>query len=95
MIESLFSDQIAESQKNIVQTVFEKIKSVRDEFELKVGDSEIWLSANFMPLKDEAGQMSAVLCIARDITENKKLERVLINTEKLASLGTLGGRRGP
>jgi signal transduction histidine kinase len=29
------------------------------------------------------------LCIARDITESKNLERQLINTEKLASLGTL------
>jgi two-component system, NtrC family, sensor kinase len=54
-----------------------------------VGRNETWISANFMPLKNEAGRMTAVLCIARDITENKKLERHLINTEKLASLGTL------
>jgi len=33
--------------------------------------------------------VNSVLCIARDITENKYLERQLINTEKLASLGTL------
>ena len=42
-----------------------------------------------MPLRNEDGDVSAVLCIAWDITENKILERQLINTEKLASLGTL------
>jgi len=42
-----------------------------------------------MPLRNEDGDVSAVLCIARDITENKMLERQLINTEKLASLGPL------
>jgi two-component system, NtrC family, sensor kinase len=88
-LEQLFTPAIAERQLKIVATVFEKGKSVRDEIELTLGDSEIWLSANFMPLKNDAGSMSAVLCIARDITESKKLERHLISTEKLASLGTL------
>ena len=56
---------------------------------MKTDDSSTWLSANFMPIKDDAGKIGAVLCIARDITENKTLERSLINAEKLASLGTL------
>lgn len=88
-VDHLFTQEVAERQFKIVRSVYEKGKSVRDEFELKMGAADIWISANFMPLKDERGRMSAVLCIARDITENKKLERNLINTEKLASLGTL------
>jgi two-component system NtrC family sensor kinase len=88
-VDYLFTQEVAERQFKIVRSVYEKGKSVRDEFELKMGTTDIWISANFMPLKDESGRMSAVLCIARDITENKKLERYLINTEKLASLGTL------
>ncbi len=87
--DKLFTAEIADRMKKIVQTVFQKGKSVRDEFELKVDDSVTWLSANFMPIKDDAGLISAVLCIARDITENKTLERSLVNAEKLASLGTL------
>jgi signal transduction histidine kinase len=62
---------------------------VRGEFEVDMGEHKIWISANFMPLKNEQGVVNSVLCIARDITENKYLERQLINTEKLASLGTL------
>jgi signal transduction histidine kinase len=42
-----------------------------------------------MPIRNESGRVESVLCIARDITTEKNLERQLINTEKLASLGTL------
>jgi two-component system, NtrC family, sensor kinase len=88
-VDHMFTKEVAERQLKIVRTICATNKSVRDEFQLKVGDSEIWISANFMPLKNDTGWMSGVLCIARDITENKKLERYLINTEKLALLGTL------
>ncbi|MBW1702450.1 MAG: PAS domain S-box protein [Deltaproteobacteria bacterium] len=88
-LSSLFPEKVAEKQLELVGLVYKLGKSVRDEFELEVGEHEIWISANFMPLKNEEGGVSAVLCIARDITESKNLERQLINTEKLASLGTL------
>lgn len=88
-ISSLFPVGVAEKQLELVRLVHKTGKSVRDEFELKIGEHAIWISANLMPLKDEGGEVSSVLCIARDITENKHLERQLVNTEKLASLGTL------
>ena len=88
-LSSLFPDKVAEKQLKLVGLVYKLGKSVRDEFELKTGEHEIWISANFMPLKDEEGEVNAVLCIARDITESKKLEKQLVNTEKLASMGTL------
>ena len=69
--------------------VFRHQKSVRDEFTLQAGDHDLWVSANFMPIRNESGQVESVLCIARDVTNEKNLERQLINTEKLASLGTL------
>lgn len=86
---SLFPSDVAAKQIKLIRRVHESGKSIRDEFQLDMGDSPIWLSANFMPLKSETGDISAVLCIARDITENKKLEKQLVNTEKLASIGTL------
>ncbi len=73
----------------LLQLVYTHERSVRDEFTLRAGDHEIWISANFMPIRDKSGHVELVLCIARDITNEKKLERQLINTEKLASLGTL------
>ena len=85
----IFPDEVAEKQLKLVGTVCKFGKSVRDEFEMEVGEQPLWISANFMPLRNEEGRVTAVLCIARDITENKTLERQLISTEKLASIGTL------
>jgi len=88
-LSSLFPEKVAGEQLKLVKLVLKAGKSVRDEFEIDLGEHKTWISANFMPLKNEEGEVSAVLCIARDITENKNLERQLINAEKLASMGTL------
>ena len=88
-LKNLFVDDIAEKQMKLVKHVHAYGKSVRDEFEIDVGENQIWISANFMPIKNDAGDINAILCIARDITENRNLEKQLVNTEKLASLGTL------
>jgi PAS domain S-box-containing protein len=88
-LSSLFPEKVAQEQLKLVKLVFKAGKSVRDEYEISLADHTTWISANFMPLKNEEGGVNAVLCIARDITENKNLERQLVNAEKLASLGTL------
>lgn len=88
-LSNLFSQEIAEKQLKLIKSVFQFGKSIRDEFMIERGEYQIWLSANFMPCKDEKSNVISVLCIARDITESKKLEKQLINTEKLASMGTL------
>jgi two-component system NtrC family sensor kinase len=88
-LSSLFPEKVAQAQLKLVKLLSKAGKSVRDEFEISIADHTTWISANFMPLKNEEGAVNAVLCIARDITENKNLERQLVNAEKLASLGTL------
>jgi len=85
----LFPETVSVQQMKLITLVYKHGKSVRGEFEWEMGGHIIWLSANFMPLKDEEHIVNIVLCIARDVTENKNLERQLINTEKLASMGTL------
>lgn len=88
-VSAFFSQEVAEKQLELIKLVFRFGKSVRDEFIVSTGEHRIWLNANFMPRKDEKGNVISVLCIARDITESKKLENHLVNTEKLASMGTL------
>ena len=84
-----FPEKVAKKQQNLIRLVYHHRKSVREEFEIQLEDHPIWISANFMPIKNDRGEVSSILCIARDITENKNLERQLVNAEKLASLGTL------
>ena len=86
---SVFPEQTAEKQLKLIRLVYQHGRSVREEFEIQVEDHPIWISANFMPIKNDRGEVGSVLCIARDVTENKNLERQLVNAEKLASLGTL------
>jgi signal transduction histidine kinase len=50
---------------------------------------EYWLSTNFSGILDEFGKVSSILGISRDITERRKMEEQMYNTEKLASLGTM------
>ncbi len=64
-------------------------KSLREEFEFPLGDRSCWISAHFLPVRSGGAEGGAILCIARDITETKELQRQLVNAEKLASLGTL------
>ncbi|MBI5606465.1 MAG: PAS domain-containing protein [Deltaproteobacteria bacterium] len=59
------------------------------EHSLKIGANDFWLSTQLIAIKDEMGQVQEVLGISRDITEKKKIEKQMINTEKLASLGLL------
>jgi len=86
---SIFPEETAEKQLKLIRLVYQHGKSVREEFKIQLEDHPIWISANFMPIKNDRGDVGSILCIARDVTENKNLERQLVNAEKLASLGTL------
>ena len=86
---ALLPAEVAERQLALVRRVLAGGRSVRSEFRVADEGYETWINASYMPLKDDAGQVRRVLCIARDVTEQKELERNLIHTEKLASLGTL------
>ena len=88
-LSNLFSKEVAKKQIDIIKHVFQVGKSVRYDFMVTTGEHQVLLNANFMPHKDEKGNVRSVLCIAKDITESKKLENQLVNTEKLASMGTL------
>ncbi len=88
-LSSAFPEPSAANQVKLIAQVHLSGKSIREEFELPLGERSAWISANFMPVKTETGGVGAILCIARDITETKNLQRQLVNAEKLASLGTL------
>ena len=88
-IQKVFTKEAIKKQSKMLDLVYKHKRSVRDDFQLKMGDHQIWISANFMPIRDDSGNVSTVLCIARDVTDAKNLEKQLVNTEKLAAIGTL------
>ncbi|WP_300455781.1 ATP-binding protein [Desulfobacula sp.] len=88
-LSSLFPKKMSNSLQPLIRDVFERGKSIRKEFRLDLDGVQIVVDANMVPVRSETSDVTSVLCIARDITEDKKLERHLIHTEKLASLGVL------
>ncbi|MBW1712240.1 MAG: PAS domain-containing protein [Deltaproteobacteria bacterium] len=54
------------------------------------GQTKYFNSVRF-PLKNYKGQVVGVCCITRDITEYKKLQQAVIESEKLAAIGKLAG----
>ena len=88
-LSSLFSKEMSKGLHLLIHTVFESKKSIRKESVLDFDGVQILVDTNMVPVRSEKGDVNSVLCIGRDITEDKKLKRHLIHTEKLASLGTL------
>lgn len=87
-IGEIFPAHKAEEQKRIIANVIATGKSFRTEENLNVGDRTLWLHFNYIPVKGDQNP-PLVLVIGRDMTDWKEIENQLINTEKLASLGTL------
>ena len=59
------------------------------EHSLQIGDQFLNLNTQLRVIKEEGGEVQGILGISRDITEKKKIEKQMFNTEKLASLGLL------
>ncbi|MFH1147677.1 MAG: ATP-binding protein [Pseudomonadota bacterium] len=79
-----------EEQLSMIRDVCDSGRGQRTETIFHIQNEEFWFNIHYIPLKAEGKEESRyILGIARDITDRKSLERQLINTEKLASLGTL------
>jgi PAS domain S-box-containing protein len=50
-----------------------------------------WASSTKMPMRDTAGKIIGIMGISRDITERKRLENHLIQSQKLETVGKLAG----
>jgi two-component system, NtrC family, sensor kinase len=72
-----------------IEEIWQTGRAKNMEHSLTIEGLDLWLNTRLIALKDDQGQVQGVLGISRDITEKKKIEQQMINTEKLASLGLL------
>ncbi|HDQ39628.1 MAG TPA: sensor histidine kinase [Desulfonatronum sp.] len=79
----------AEIQLRTIREVARSGKVARLESAFTIHDQDFWFHIHYMPLRGSDPKKRIILGIARDITEHKNLEKQLMNTEKLASLGTM------
>lgn len=85
----LLSLDQTEEQLQIVNEVLRSGVGRRTETVFQIHEQDFWFNLQYLPLRDEGSGEEYVLVIGRDVTERKSLEKQLINTEKLASLGIL------
>jgi PAS domain S-box-containing protein len=78
----------------VVQHVTDVLKSgERREVEMhaSIGARDVWLDLRFVPERDNTGDVTHVMLIARDVTARKHLETHLAQAERLDSIGKLAG----
>ena len=80
----LFPPAIAEKQGFGLRQVFNTGELLSSESLISFPEGQRWLDTQLVPMRDEAGQVSAVMGVSRDITERKRVETV-IREEKALS----------
>ncbi len=74
---SFFPSDTSDAQKQYLQKIFETGISAHFEEKMKFLKHETWLDTQLVPMKNEKGEVTAVLGIARNVTERKSSEEKL------------------
>ncbi|MDR3567484.1 MAG: ATP-binding protein [Syntrophobacteraceae bacterium] len=89
--QSLYRFLPAEQVEDLLSCIREVLASRKGqeiEARLNLPSGHFWFDFKYIPVTGEERE-EFVLAIGRDITKSKEIEQQLINTEKLASLGTM------
>lgn len=85
----LFPKEIADTQMNDIKKVIKTGKPITTEWVLSINGEEYWYDSSIHPFKKVDNKLYSVLVIAADITERKKLQEQLIQSEKLSAVSKL------
>ncbi len=81
-ISGLFPKRMSEEYGKTLRMVFRTGKKYLSDSDMVVGGKEFWISTSLSPIKDEKGKVNYVVGVARDITEKKKVEEQLRESEE-------------
>ena len=91
-----FFDFCAGDDQGEMRRIFANLQAGKDaqmaEWDLKTRDGgRIPVSWIFSPMKDHLGQTAGIVAVGRDLTERRKFEAQLLQSQKLAALGVMAG----
>lgn len=86
----LFPDELKHEEDEILRKMREgqRIEHYETVRKRKNGQT-VDISVTISPIRDESGTVIAVSKIARDISDKKRIERLLLQSEKLAAMGRM------
>ena len=90
-LSELFPPEAAAAQEAAIAQVFATGQMHEAEEKVPLAGREVWFSTRLAPVRNAAGQVTAVMGLARDITEKKKLEAQFLRAQRLEGLGQLAG----
>ena len=70
----LFPPEIAQRHLESAAGVFDTGETYEAERQYRFGGEDLWLDTRLMPLRDERGQIVAVMGVSRNITDRKRAE---------------------
>jgi PAS domain S-box-containing protein len=74
-----------------IRSVFDAGEKKVVEYFINVPGGTFWHETSLSPLRNEKGNITAVVGFIRDITKRKRMEKELIKVQKLESVGVLAG----
>jgi PAS domain S-box-containing protein len=91
-----FFDFCAGDDQGEMERIFANLQAGEDaqmsEWDLKTRDGgRIPVSWIFSPMKDPLGHTAGIVAVGRDLTERRKFEAQLLQSQKLAALGVMAG----
>jgi len=81
-LSKIFPPEAMAKRLEILRRLFETGEPFREEYPLKLPSGEFWHDASMAPVRDSRGEISAVIGIIRDVTERKRAEELLRESEE-------------
>lgn len=88
-----FNDVLPQRVAELFGSAIEKLKvtgtTQQFDYPLEIDGKEMYFDARVSPIKEESGGYTGFTAVVRNITERKKMEKALVQKEKLKTLGQI------